>query len=112
MGGPIPVFLTVRSSDPRALELASSGFNVQLRRVVETHSAGIIRRDANVGYKHIARAIFRPYDHDATTREEQVRLLQGEVVIPQRTTPSFTFTDITLRVSDDIAPAQRPPYPV
>lgn len=102
VGGSIPVFLVVMSLDPQALDRAASGSNVQLRRVVGVGHPGP-GRESNASCKRIARAVFRPYDdHNRQAHEEGIRMLQGEVTIPTGTTPSFTFTNINLRVSNKI----------
>lgn len=94
------MFLTIRSADSHALELAASGANVQLRRVVKVGHRGPERRRSLDGHcKYIADAVFWPYERDNPSYEEHTRELQGEVIIPKGTTPSFTFADIVLRVS-------------
>ncbi|KZV63882.1 hypothetical protein PENSPDRAFT_757641 [Peniophora sp. CONT] len=97
VGSSIPVFLTIRSPDSHALELAASGASVQLRRVIEIGRRGSERRHGAVDCKYIADAVFWSYERDTLSYEEGTRELQGEVVIPKGTMPSFTFTNIVLR---------------
>ncbi|VDB85707.1 unnamed protein product [Peniophora sp. CBMAI 1063] len=89
IGGSIPVFLTIKSPESQALDIAASRADVRLRRVV-----GVGRR--NTSCKHIARAVFRPYERIGRANED-TRCLQGEISIPKGTTPSFTWLDVTLR---------------
>ncbi|VDB85709.1 unnamed protein product [Peniophora sp. CBMAI 1063] len=100
IGGTIPVFLTVRSPDARALE--SIAFDdkdvvVRLRRLVEVGPPGSEGKVSAAFIENIGNATFWPYELNSRAPEEGTRMLQGEIIIPRETVPSFTWMNISLR---------------
>lgn len=93
---PLPVFLTMRSTDKQALDLLAAAPDVRLVRIVALGGSSTDRRSNNTFLNPIARASFWPREKEGGELE---RVLQGEVSIPKGVKQSFVANKVSLSVS-------------
>ncbi|KAI0319527.1 hypothetical protein OF83DRAFT_1109896 [Amylostereum chailletii] len=105
-GSPIPLFLTLRSTDVHALDLLAPGMNVRLARLLAVGNVAtdesVARRSNNTFVTPVAKAVFWPAsppspDLDKARVENGERILHGELHIPKGVKPSFVFPKISMR---------------
>ncbi|VDB85711.1 unnamed protein product [Peniophora sp. CBMAI 1063] len=90
---PLPVFLTLKSTDKQALDLLSVAPDVRLVRTVAIGGPSTERRSNNTFVNAVARASFWPREKQGGEHE---RILQGEVSIPKGAKQSFVANKVSL----------------
>ncbi|KZV63883.1 hypothetical protein PENSPDRAFT_656964 [Peniophora sp. CONT] len=90
---PLPVFLTLKSTDKQALDLLSTAPDVRLVRTLALGGTSTERRSNNTFLNPIARASLWPREKESGELE---RVLQGEVSIPSGVKQSFVANKVAL----------------
>ncbi|KAI0258402.1 hypothetical protein BC834DRAFT_975183 [Gloeopeniophorella convolvens] len=121
---PMPLLLTLRSTDAQALDLLASAPNVHLLRTVAIGSEAAeeagARRSNNTFVSSVARAAFWPHEAGAAAADEKagsggegggggdpgVRVLRGELFLPKGLKPSFAFPRFACRYTLVLLPPQ------
>ena len=115
---PIPLFLTLHSTDAQALDMVASAPNLCLLRTIAIGSAATkqsgTRRSKNTSVSSVSSAVFWPHDAGspppnglrrgnaselAPSDGPGTRTLQGEISVPKGSKPTFTFPRFACSVS-------------
>ncbi|KAH8117915.1 hypothetical protein DFH11DRAFT_1571413 [Phellopilus nigrolimitatus] len=109
-GSPIPLLLTLKSSDAQALDLvaqpsASAIFLTRTIAIGSTATDETSPRRSNNTYtfpEHIARAFWWPVSEGAFSKD--TRILQGEIDVKKDVKPGFVFPRLSIRYHISLFP--------